>query len=139
MFCCFFTLPPFRPQYRDELQQRLQQRTQECAAKEKAAGEAQKKLELANIYIEQLSSGRDSDKEAAIARLHRVEEEKEQLQARLGELQAALAQLTDERDRLANQYREYIQQLQSQGQQLQGQVDDLAKVRGGPAVGVVRR
>lgn len=115
-------------QYRDELLQRLQVRTQECAAGEKVAGELRKQLEMTKIYLEQLSSGRDSDNQEATARVLSLEAEREELQRRLDELQASLTQLTDERDRLASQYREYIQQLQGQSEQLTAQVTSLTAV-----------
>ncbi|OWF50521.1 golgin subfamily A member 2-like isoform X2 [Mizuhopecten yessoensis] len=111
-----------------ELVEKLQAKASESTAMEQKIGDLTKRLEMSELYTQQLSSQGDS-KQESLAIMDQLQREKELLASQVQEYSEAFQKACGERDQVADQYKSYIDQLQQHSQQLTEQVTSLTEER----------
>lgn len=113
-------------QQTSELTEKLNSKISECLAQDQNFEELKKKLEMSELYAQQLSSQSDQE---SVKLLETLQAEKEELTNKVLHYQESFQSVTDERNQLSEQYQQYIEQLQQQNQSLTGQVTSLTGER----------
>uniref|UniRef100_A0A0L8HKC7 Golgin subfamily A conserved domain-containing protein n=3 Tax=Octopus bimaculoides TaxID=37653 RepID=A0A0L8HKC7_OCTBM len=109
-----------------ELNGKLSSKVSDCLAHEQNVEDLQKKLEMAELYTQQLSS--QSDKES-LKLIDSLQQEREEYIKKVEYYQEAFQTVTNERNQQSEQYQHYIDQLQQQTQSLTNQVTSLTEER----------
>ncbi|KAH3778011.1 hypothetical protein DPMN_179464 [Dreissena polymorpha] len=104
-----------------EVQEKLKSKTSECSGVQASLAEVSKRLELAELYRQQLSSETDSGTRL-VATVSQLQQECDSLTVQLNKCSEAMQQMTVERDQLSDQYTHYLNQFNEQIAQLTVQV-----------------
>ncbi|XP_052230050.1 golgin subfamily A member 2-like isoform X4 [Dreissena polymorpha] len=111
-----------------EVQEKLKSKTSECSGVQASLAEVSKRLELAELYRQQLSSETDSGTRL-VATVSQLQQECDSLTVQLNKCSEAMQQMTVERDQLSDQYTHYLNQFNEQIAQLTVQVTSLTQER----------
>ncbi|XP_076057883.1 golgin subfamily A member 2-like [Oratosquilla oratoria] len=107
-----------------ELTEKLNTKTSECDHQTSVLNETRGQLAMAQLHIQQLSSGTTNELTAQMEQMRAAMMES---QAQLQATQAALNQSHNENGQLITRYQQYASHLTAQIEELQGQVKDLTK------------
>ncbi|KAK3088299.1 hypothetical protein FSP39_017253 [Pinctada imbricata] len=113
-----------------EVGEKLQAKSSECEILEQSVEDLKKRLELAELYVQQLSN--QSESESSKDSLHLVEAlrgEKEQLQSQVDRMSHELENATKEKNQVGEQYQQYLDQMTVHNKQLTEQVTSLTEER----------
>ncbi|XP_059149910.1 golgin subfamily A member 2-like isoform X2 [Physella acuta] len=115
-------------QQSSELKQQLQSKVTESSSLTQSVEDLQKRLEMAELYAQQLSSQNESS-QGSIEILNNLQKERDSLLDRLRQHEELTQKLQLERDQVTEQYQQYTDQLRHQSQQLTQQITVLTEER----------
>ncbi|KAK6980403.1 golgin subfamily A member 2 [Biomphalaria glabrata] len=111
-----------------ELKQQLQTKVSENGSLNHSVEDLQKRLEMAELYAQQLSSETENS-QGSVEVLNNLQKERDSLLERLHQHEDLTQQLKLERDQVTEQYQRYTEQLCHQAQQLTQQITVLTEER----------
>ncbi|GFR79801.1 Golgi autoantigen, golgin subfamily a, 2 [Elysia marginata] len=111
-----------------ELREQVQLKTAENGTLSNSVSDLEKRLEMAELYAQQLSSENESS-QGNIDVLNNLQKERDSLLDRLRQHEDLSQKLQLERDQVTEQYQQYTDQLRHQGQQLTQQITVLTEER----------
>ncbi|XP_071495907.1 golgin subfamily A member 2-like [Diadema antillarum] len=111
-------------QQNSELTNQLRAKSSENGQLGQVLGQLQERLQLAELQVQQLTAQSGQGQEAQTV-LHRIQEEKADLEKKLAQYVQSVEQLTAERQHLHQQYQQHSLQLQEHIQQLNSQNESL--------------
>ncbi|KAK3784438.1 hypothetical protein RRG08_039439 [Elysia crispata] len=111
-----------------ELQEQLQLKTAENGTLHISITDLEKRLEMAELYAQQLS-GENESSQGNIEVLNNLQKERDNLLERLKQHENLNQKLQHERDQVTDQYQQYTDQLRHQSQQLTQQITVLTEER----------
>jgi chromosome segregation ATPase len=101
-------------QHNAELQGKLQQKITESARMEDELIELRGKLEITELFVQQLQSGKDLPDRSTIQQMDNLVMEKTELQTKLHQQEQVVSKLVAEQGATELQFRQYMEQLQQQ-------------------------
>ncbi|RUS87064.1 hypothetical protein EGW08_005140 [Elysia chlorotica] len=111
-----------------ELREQLQLKTSENGSLQVSVNDLEKRLEMAELYAQQLSSENENS-QGNFEVLNNLQKERDSLVERLKQHEDLNQKLQQERDQVTEQYQQYTEQLRHQTQQLTQQITVLTGER----------
>ncbi|XP_071111541.1 golgin subfamily A member 2-like isoform X4 [Haliotis cracherodii] len=115
-------------QQSSELSEKLSSKVGEFSSLEQTVAELRKRLEMAELYAQQLSSESETSSES-VKVVEQLQVERDTLIAKIHQYDESFHKVAAERDQISEQYRHYTEQLQRQSQELSQQVSSMAEER----------
>ncbi|XP_046338569.2 golgin subfamily A member 2-like isoform X3 [Haliotis rufescens] len=115
-------------QQSSELSEKLSSKVGEFSSLEQTVAELRKRLEMAELYAQQLSSESETSSES-VKVVEQLQVERDTLIAKIHQYDESFHKVAAERDQISEQYRHYTEQLQQQSQELSQQVSSMAEER----------
>ncbi|KAL8596529.1 hypothetical protein ACOMHN_041591 [Nucella lapillus] len=111
-----------------ELSEKLNSKTSEASALEQNVEDLKKRLEMAEIYAQQLSSESESSA-GSVKMMTDLQTEREKLLLKVTQLEEAVGAVRQEKDQISDHYQHRAQQLSDQVQLLTKQISSLSEER----------
>ncbi|XP_046556610.1 golgin subfamily A member 2-like isoform X2 [Haliotis rubra] len=115
-------------QQSSELSEKLSAKVGEYSSLEQTVAELRKRLEMAELYAQQLSNESETSS-GSVKVVEQLQVERDTLIAKIHQYDESFHKVAAERDQISEQYRQYTEQLQRQSQELSQQVSTMVEER----------
>ncbi|XP_053380155.1 golgin subfamily A member 2-like [Mercenaria mercenaria] len=111
-----------------EVQEKLKSKTSECSGLQHSVDDLKRRLEMAELYSQQLSSQNESGMET-LKVVEQLQQERDSLTTQVQQYAESFQRVSVEKDQLTEQFKQYMEQLQNQNSQLTSQLTLLTEDR----------